>query len=85
MVADQHKLIPSVHTEIHVERDGVGNKGAVGYSGPTCTAIRSGTLESFTAMSHDLDFATLVDMKAFDLTSLDVELIDWLTSFCYIC
>jgi len=49
-----------LYAGIHIECDGLGNTGAVGYSGPTYVAIRSGKQSSSTAMSH---FETLIDLK----------------------
>lgn len=38
--ASRHKLIPSVYAGIKIKDNGLGNKTAVGYSGPTFIAIR---------------------------------------------
>ena len=38
--ATKHKLIPSVYAGIKIKEDGLGDKTAVGYSGPTFIAIR---------------------------------------------
>lgn len=38
--ASRHKLIPSVYAGINIKENGLGNKTAVGYSGPTFIAIR---------------------------------------------
>lgn len=42
VVANRHKLIPSVYAGIHIKPNGMGQREAVGYSGPTYVAIRSG-------------------------------------------
>lgn len=42
VVAVKHKLIPSVYAGIVIKPDGLGKLEAVGYSGPTFIAIRSG-------------------------------------------
>lgn len=38
--ASRHKLIPSVYAGIIIKENGLGNKTAVGYSGPTFITIR---------------------------------------------
>ena len=60
VVADQHKLIPSVYAGIGIMPDGLGNKEAVSYYGSTYIAIRSGKHSSSTAMNHGLDFERLL-------------------------
>lgn len=47
VVASQHKLIPSVYAGIDIKENGFGKPEAVGYSGPTYIAIRSGNLIYF--------------------------------------
>ena len=42
VVAAGHKLIPKVYAGIQIQSNGLGNREAVGYSGPTYIAIRSG-------------------------------------------
>lgn len=44
VVASRHKLIPSVYAAINIEPNGLGIKEAVGYTGPTYVAIRSGRI-----------------------------------------
>jgi hypothetical protein len=56
VVAAEHKLIPSEYPGIAVYRYGIGISGAVGYSGQTYVAIRSGKHCSSTAASHCMDF-----------------------------
>ena len=58
VVAERHKLIPSVYAAVEIESQQFGNRTAVGYSGPTYIAIRSGKHDSSTAASHALDFET---------------------------
>ena len=41
VVAEKHKLIPSVIAAVEIQRNGLGNPGVVGYSGPTYIAILS--------------------------------------------
>lgn len=38
--ANKHKLIPSVYAGLVIKKNGLGNKTAVGYSGPTFISIR---------------------------------------------
>lgn len=38
--ANRHKLIPSVYAGINIKENGLGEKTAVGYSGPTFITIR---------------------------------------------
>jgi len=55
VVAARHKLIPSVYAGIEIHRNGLGNRDAVGFSGPTFIAIRSGKHSASTALSHGFD------------------------------
>lgn len=66
VVAAGHKLIPSVYAGIAVDRNGLGMPGAVGYSGPTYVAIRSGKHFSSTALSHCMDFERLLNLPEFN-------------------
>jgi len=81
VVADQHKLIPSVYAGIRIMPDGLGNKEAVLYSGSTYIAIRSGKHSSSTAMSHGLDFEMLLHLKEFE--DMIRSGIDWLVKPVY--
>ncbi|XP_037030801.1 uncharacterized protein LOC119070532 [Bradysia coprophila] len=56
--ASRHKLIPSVYAGIKIKDNGLGNRTAVGYSGPTFITIRSGKHSTSNALTHarDLDF-----------------------------
>ncbi|XP_047125601.1 uncharacterized protein LOC124807609 [Hydra vulgaris] len=65
VIANKHKLIPSVYAAIEVHSDGLGKPSFVGYSGPTYIAVRSGKHSSSTALSHALDFNKLIDLKEF--------------------
>lgn len=65
VVASQHKLVPSVYAGITIKSDGLGNPAAVGYSGPTYVAIRSGKHSSSTAYAHALDFETIINLPEF--------------------
>ena len=67
VVAERHKLIPSVYAGIQIQPNGFGKRDAVGYSGPTYIAIRSGKHSSSTAFSHALDFDRILDLKEFDV------------------
>lgn len=66
VVASGHKLIPSVYAGIAIEKNGLGVSTAVGYSGPTYVAIRSGKHCSSTALSHCLDFERLLRLPEFN-------------------
>ncbi|XP_045034353.1 uncharacterized protein LOC123475557 [Daphnia magna] len=66
VVAAGHKLIPSVYAGIAVDRNGLGMPGAVGYSGPTYVAIRSGKHCSSTALSHCMDYERLLNLPEFN-------------------
>jgi len=68
VVATGHKLIPSVYAGIKIQSNGLGNREAVGYSGPTYIAIRSGKHSSSTAFSHALDFEKkFLTLKKFEV------------------
>ncbi|XP_041786821.1 uncharacterized protein LOC121602122 [Anopheles merus] len=67
VVANRHKLIPSVYAGITIKPNGNGQREAVGYSGPTYVAIRSGKHSSSTAYSHGLDYERLLDLPEFDV------------------
>jgi hypothetical protein len=62
-----NKLIPCVYSGIQIQSNGLGNREAVDYSGPTYIAIRSGKHLSSTAFSHALDFDKLLSLKEFDV------------------
>ncbi|GBN51737.1 hypothetical protein AVEN_166708-1 [Araneus ventricosus] len=56
----------------NVQKDGLGRIEAVGYSGPTYVAIRSGKHTTSTASSHGLDFERLLELPEFDkITKFD--------------
>ncbi|KZR95939.1 Uncharacterized protein APZ42_009998, partial [Daphnia magna] len=65
VVAEKHKLIPSVYAGIQIHPNGFGNRECVNYSGPTYIAIRSGKHSSSTALSHAMDFEKLLNLKEF--------------------
>lgn len=65
VVANKHKLIPSVYGLIDIRPDGLGDPKAVGYSGPTYICIRSGKHSSSTAYSHALDLDNLLAKPEF--------------------
>ncbi|XP_039438893.2 uncharacterized protein LOC120420048 [Culex pipiens pallens] len=65
VVAQRHKLIPSVTAGIIIKKNGLGKPEAVGYSGPTYVGIRSGKHSSSTAYSHALDFKRLTELEEF--------------------
>jgi len=63
VVADRHKLIPSVYAMLDIEPKKMGNLTAVSYSGPTYIAIRSGKHDSSTAFSHGTDLETILQRE----------------------
>ena len=65
VVAAKHKLIPSVYARICISPKQMGCPKAVGYSGPTFIAIRSGKHSSSTATTHARDLHALLDLEAF--------------------
>ncbi|KAG5893520.1 hypothetical protein JTB14_017230 [Gonioctena quinquepunctata] len=65
VIAERHKLIPSVYAGIKITSSMLGQPQAVGYSGPTYIAIRSGKLSSSTADTHAQDFETLLELEEF--------------------
>lgn len=65
VIAEKHKLIPSVIAGIVIKPNGQGKPEAVSYSGPTYIAIRSGKHSSSTAATHAFDFQKLVDLDSF--------------------
>lgn len=65
VIAERHKLIPSVYAGINIKSDCMGQPEAVSYSGPTYIAIRSGKHSSSTASSHAMDLERLVHLDSF--------------------
>lgn len=65
VVAEKHKLIPSVYAFINIQADKIGDPSAVTYSGPTFITIRSGKHSSSTAFSHAKDFEYLMECSDF--------------------
>lgn len=66
VVAEKHKLIPSVYAGIEIKSEKFGDPESVTYSGPTYVAIRSGKHNSSTAVSHSDDFERLMDLQEFE-------------------
>lgn len=66
VIAEKHKLIPSVCAGIVIDSKKNVEHTAVSYSGPTYVAIRSGTHSSSTAESHSKDLRRLLKLPAFD-------------------
>ena len=65
VVADRHKLIPSVCAGIVINPNNAGNPDAVSYSGPTYVAIRSGKHCSSTAETHAEDLERVMELDIF--------------------
>lgn len=66
VVAEKHKLIPSVYAGILIKIDGEGSPEAVTYSGPTYVAIRSGKHSSSNAETHATDVHKLTELPTFE-------------------
>lgn len=66
VVANRHKLIPSVIAGIVIKPNGNGDPKAVTYSGPTFISIRSGKHSSSTAASHAKDLEDVILCPEFD-------------------
>ncbi|CAG8469436.1 7293_t:CDS:2 [Dentiscutata erythropus] len=60
VVAERHKLIPSVYTVLDIQEDKYRQAEAVTYSGPMFIKIRSSKHDSSTAYSHGKDFDDLM-------------------------
>lgn len=65
VVAEKHKLIPSVYALINIEPEKHCNAKAVTYSGPTYISIRSGKHCASTAYGHAKDFDRLMQREEF--------------------
>ncbi|KAL4710004.1 hypothetical protein ACJJTC_015982 [Scirpophaga incertulas] len=65
VIAERHKLIPSVYGAMRIEKGGMGRPDAVTYSGPTYIAIRSGKHSSSTAKTHHSDFNRILQLPEF--------------------
>ena len=61
VIAERHKLIPSVIAGIVIKSDCMGQASAVSYSGPTYIGIRSGKHSSSTALTHAIDFQRILE------------------------
>lgn len=66
VVAEKHKLIPSVYAGIVIKKDGEGKPEAVTHSGPKYVEIRSGKHSSSNAETHATDIHRLSEMLAFE-------------------
>ena len=66
VIAERHKLIPSVYAGIVIAPKMAGQSKAIGYYGPTFIAIRSGKHSSSTANTHAQDFETILKLKDFE-------------------
>lgn len=65
VIAERHKLIPSVYAGINIKSECMGQPEAVSYSGPTYIAIRSGKHSSSTADTHAMDLERLMNLDIF--------------------
>lgn len=67
VVAERHKLIPSVYAGIVITSGKIdGSPAQVTYSGPTYISIRSGKHSGSSAATHAYDFHHLLTMAEFD-------------------
>lgn len=69
VVAERHKLIPSVNAFMEIAQNQIGDPLAVKYSGPTYISIRSGKHSSSTAVSHANDFERVINHPEFKYIS----------------
>lgn len=65
VVAERHKLIPSVYAGINITANGEGDPRCATYSGPTHISIRSGKHCSSTAETHAEDLKELLTLDNF--------------------
>ena len=65
VVAEKHKLIPSVIAGIEIKSQSMAQPDAVSYSGPTYIGIRSGKHSSSTAHSHAINFDRIFNLDSF--------------------
>ncbi|CAG8842909.1 30795_t:CDS:1, partial [Racocetra persica] len=63
VIAERHKLIPSVYAVLDVQEGKYGHADAVTYLGPTFIRIRSGKHDSSTAYLYRKDFDDLMNEK----------------------
>lgn len=65
VIAERHKLIPSVYAGIRIQDHAMGRPNGVSYSGPTFIAIHSRKNSSSTANTHYADFNRLLELEEF--------------------
>lgn len=65
VVAEKHKLIPSVYAGIIIKPDGFGDASHITCSGPTVVRIRSGKHDTSNAVSHALDLRYVLNSDPF--------------------
>ena len=65
VVAASHRLRPSVYAGICIDDNKIGRPEAVGYSGPTFIALRSGEHTSSSAETHAEDLDRLLGLACF--------------------
>lgn len=66
VVAERHKLIPSVYALMKIKDSMQGDKHAVTYSGPTYIGIRSGKHCRSNAASHGRDFSDIIQSPDYE-------------------
>lgn len=76
VVANRHKLIPSVYAIMQIKENKMGDLHAVTYSGPTMIKIRSGKHSSSNASSHARDLDDLLNEEAlFEFTHTETGVV----------
>jgi hypothetical protein len=66
VIVEKHKLVPSFYAGIVIKEEGLGDPSAVGYSGQTFIAVRSGKHSSSNPYSHAFDFQRLLELSDFE-------------------
>ena len=82
VIAEKHKLIPSVYAGIKIKPNGLGSPESVTYSGPTYVAVRSGKHSSSTASTHAIDFERLLQLDSFSEILLNKKKVKPVLIFC---
>lgn len=66
VIANKHKMTPSVYSTFVIKENGMGSPDAISYSGPTYIGIRSLKHSSSNASTHAQDFERLLDLDCFN-------------------
>ena len=73
VIANKHKLIPSVYAAVKIKSKMMGQPEAVGYSGPTYIAIRSCKHSLSTSETHAVDLDRLFELDAFKVVIITTD------------